>query len=325
VVPSGLQFPSIRYSQRLAEIGTVPSIGTVGDSYDNALAETVNGYYKAKLIRGPSRARPWKTVEDVELATLGWVHWHNTTRLHGYLNDRPPTEFEHTFYAPKQADQTLVKTQQPEPLQNPGRFNMRYPEVLRSRSAASSIPAAVHLRHMSPDCHLWYDLRMTIKRIRQVGAVVAAVAASGAAAPSESLASCSLDPTANKPMRYNGNTGTFIRLTGSYTQGNCSPNGLSATAYSRLERRTLLGYRQTVLGRVQNWSPWSWVPIHTSESTVYGVAPGRKFTSFAQCFSTSFTFQYRTTVTVYGSNDANETASGISLPGPSSNTTTCKV
>ena len=74
---AGSQFTSIRYGERLAEIGAVPSIGTIGDSYDNALAETVNGYYKAELIRGPARTRPWKTVEDVELATLGWVHWHN--------------------------------------------------------------------------------------------------------------------------------------------------------------------------------------------------------------------------------------------------------
>ena len=63
-------------------------------AYDNALAETVNGYYKAELIRGPARTGPWKTVEEVELATLGWVHWHNTQRLHGYLGDLPPAEFE---------------------------------------------------------------------------------------------------------------------------------------------------------------------------------------------------------------------------------------
>lgn len=109
---AGSQFTSIRYGERLAEIGAVPSIGTVGDSYDNALAETVNGYYKAELIRGPAReGRPWKTVEDVELATLSWVHWHNQTRLHGYLNDVPPTEFEETFYATKRTDQTLVGIQ----------------------------------------------------------------------------------------------------------------------------------------------------------------------------------------------------------------------
>ncbi|WP_345317559.1 IS3 family transposase, partial [Mycobacterium paraffinicum] len=95
---AGSQFTSIRYGERLAEIGAAPSIGTIGDSFDNALAETVNGYYKAELIYGPARAGPWKTVEDVELATLSWVYWHNTTRLHSYLGDVPPTEFEATFY-----------------------------------------------------------------------------------------------------------------------------------------------------------------------------------------------------------------------------------
>ncbi|MDP9335150.1 MAG: IS3 family transposase [Actinomycetota bacterium] len=94
----GTQFTSIRYGERLAELGAVPSIGTVGDSYDNALAETVNGLYKTELIRGPGQG-PWKAVADVELATLGWVHWHNTERLHGYLGDVPPVEFETTHYA----------------------------------------------------------------------------------------------------------------------------------------------------------------------------------------------------------------------------------
>jgi len=96
---AGSQFTSIRYGERLAEIGAAPSIGSVGDSYDNALAETVNGYYKAELVHGPARSGPWKRVEDLELATLGWVHWHNTQRLHGYLDDIPPVEFENTFYA----------------------------------------------------------------------------------------------------------------------------------------------------------------------------------------------------------------------------------
>jgi len=95
---AGSQFTSIRYGERLAELGAVPSIGSVGDSYDNALAETVNGLYKSELIRGPGQG-PWKTVADVELATLGWVHWHNTERLHGYLGDVPPTEFETGHYA----------------------------------------------------------------------------------------------------------------------------------------------------------------------------------------------------------------------------------
>jgi putative transposase len=106
---AGSQFTSVRYGERLAEIGAQPSIGTVGESFDNALAETVNGYYKAELIRGPARQRPWKTVEDVELATLGWVHWHNNTRLHGYLNDQPPAEYEHEFYAAHGSDQQPVE------------------------------------------------------------------------------------------------------------------------------------------------------------------------------------------------------------------------
>lgn len=106
---AGAQFTSIRYGERLAEIGAVPSIGTVGDSYDNALAETVNGYYKAELIRGPARSGPWKSVEDVELATLGWVHWHNTERLHGYLGDVPPAEFENTLYATQQGARALAE------------------------------------------------------------------------------------------------------------------------------------------------------------------------------------------------------------------------
>jgi putative transposase len=105
---AGSQFTSIRYGERLAEIGAVPSIGSVGDSYDNALAETVIGYYKTELIRGPARTGPWKTVEEVELATLAWVHWHNTQRLHGYLGDLPPAEFEETFYANRQDDKILA-------------------------------------------------------------------------------------------------------------------------------------------------------------------------------------------------------------------------
>ena len=80
-------------------------------SFDNALAETVNGYYKSELIYGPARSGPWKTVADVELATLSWVHWHNTTGLRGYLDDVLAAEFEATFYAKKRADQPTVEIQ----------------------------------------------------------------------------------------------------------------------------------------------------------------------------------------------------------------------
>jgi putative transposase len=103
---AGSQFTSVRYGERLAELGALPSIGSVGDSYDNALAESVNSLYKAELIRGPNQG-PWRTVEDVELATLGWVHWHNTERLHGSLDDIPPIEFE-AAYAARQTDQQTV-------------------------------------------------------------------------------------------------------------------------------------------------------------------------------------------------------------------------
>jgi transposase InsO family protein len=106
---AGSQFTSIRYGERLAEIGATPSIGTVGDSYDNALAETVNGYYKAELVRGPAKSGPWKTIDDLELATLGWVHWHNTQRLHGYLGDVPPLEHEEKFYAGVTSAKELVE------------------------------------------------------------------------------------------------------------------------------------------------------------------------------------------------------------------------
>ena len=108
---AGSQFTSVRYGERLAEIGAVPSIGSVGDSYDNALAETVNGLYKTELIYGPAHEDPGRPSTDVELATLGWVHWHNTERLHGYLADLPPAEFEAAFYAAQPADQTLVGIQ----------------------------------------------------------------------------------------------------------------------------------------------------------------------------------------------------------------------
>lgn len=95
---AGSQFTSIRYGERLDEIGARPSIGSIGDSYDNALAESVNALYKTELVRGPG-CGPWRTIDDLELATLSWVHWHNNERLHGYLDDVPPVEFEAAYAA----------------------------------------------------------------------------------------------------------------------------------------------------------------------------------------------------------------------------------
>jgi putative transposase len=91
----GSQYVSIRYSERLAEAGIAPSVGSKGDSYDNALAETINGLYKAELIH---HRRPWKTRESVELATLEWVSWFNHQRLMGPLGYIPPAEAEANYY-----------------------------------------------------------------------------------------------------------------------------------------------------------------------------------------------------------------------------------
>ena len=118
---AGSQFTSLRRGERLAELGAAPSVGSVGDSYDNALAETVNGLYKTEPVRGPT-AGPWRTVGDVELATLAWAHWHNHQRLHGHLGDTPPAEYEEA-YAAHRADHTLVGNQQAEPPTNPVRFS----------------------------------------------------------------------------------------------------------------------------------------------------------------------------------------------------------
>ena len=93
---AGAQYVSVAYTERLAEIGARPSIGSIGDSYDNSLAESVNGLYKTELIR---RQGPWRNVEHVELATLAWVDWFNNRRLHSELGDIPPAEFEHDYYA----------------------------------------------------------------------------------------------------------------------------------------------------------------------------------------------------------------------------------
>lgn len=91
----GSQYLSIHYSDRLAETGFEASVGSVGDSYDNALAETINGLYKAEVIH---KNGPWKNVDDVEMATLTWVEWFNNRRLYSVLDYVSPAEYEHNFY-----------------------------------------------------------------------------------------------------------------------------------------------------------------------------------------------------------------------------------
>lgn len=105
---AGSQFTSVRFTERLDEIGARPSIGTVADSYDNALAETTNGLYKTECVFGPDAPRPWDDVDELELATLSWVHWFNEHRLHSHCGDIPPAELEAAFYAAQQTDPTGV-------------------------------------------------------------------------------------------------------------------------------------------------------------------------------------------------------------------------
>jgi putative transposase len=91
----GVQYLSIRYTERLAEAGLVASVGSKGDSYDNALAESFNGLYKAEMV---FHEGPWKGVEDLEWATLTYVDWFNNRRLHGEIGMIPPAEFEESYY-----------------------------------------------------------------------------------------------------------------------------------------------------------------------------------------------------------------------------------
>lgn len=98
-----LQYVCIKYTERLAEAGIEPSVGGVGDSYDNALAETINGLYKADVIH---RRGPWRSLEAVEYATLEWVDWFNYRRLLEPTGNIPPAEAEELFYAT--AEQTSI-------------------------------------------------------------------------------------------------------------------------------------------------------------------------------------------------------------------------
>ena len=91
----GVQYTSIRYGERLGEIGAVRSVGSKGDSYDNAAAEAVNSLYKRELI---DREGPWDGVGDVTLATMEWVAWYNSERLHSACGNIPPKEFEKNYH-----------------------------------------------------------------------------------------------------------------------------------------------------------------------------------------------------------------------------------
>ena len=96
----GVQYLSIRYTERLAEAGIEPSVGSVGDSYDNAMAETIIGLYKTEMIH---QRGPWRNADHVEFETLGWVDWFNNRRLLGPIGDIPPVELEELYYQSQEA------------------------------------------------------------------------------------------------------------------------------------------------------------------------------------------------------------------------------
>ena len=96
----GTQYLSIRYTERLAENGVVSSVGSRGDSYDNAMAESIIGLYKTELVRNKG---PWKGLDDLELATLEWIDWFNHRRLFGELGRIPPAEYEENHYQQKES------------------------------------------------------------------------------------------------------------------------------------------------------------------------------------------------------------------------------
>ena len=101
----GVQYVSIRYTERLAAAGIEPSVGSVGDSYDNALAETVIGLFKTEVIR---RRGPWRHAEGVEFATLEWVDWFNNRRLLEPIGNLPPAEAEAAYYAQLEMTRTAA-------------------------------------------------------------------------------------------------------------------------------------------------------------------------------------------------------------------------
>ena len=105
---AGSQYTSIAYTERIDDVGAAPSIGTIGDSYDNAMAESVIGLFKTELHRNPAaladNGGPWKGLDDLEIATCAWVSWFNEERLHSELGDATPAEFEADYGQRSQPD-----------------------------------------------------------------------------------------------------------------------------------------------------------------------------------------------------------------------------
>jgi putative transposase len=108
----GVQYRALRYTQRLEEADAVTSVGSKGDSYDNAMAEALNSLFKAELVRNPARRRegPWRGIDDLEIAVAEWVDWYNQRRLHGELGHVPPAEYEAAYWTAHQPSQNQPST-----------------------------------------------------------------------------------------------------------------------------------------------------------------------------------------------------------------------
>lgn len=109
----GVQYRAVRYTERLADAEVVASVGSKGDSFDNAAAEAFNSTFKSELIRNRhvlAKQGSWRSIDDVEIAVAEWIEWYNTTRLHGSLNDIPPIEYENNYYAAHTAPQPVGAT-----------------------------------------------------------------------------------------------------------------------------------------------------------------------------------------------------------------------
>ena len=117
---AGSQYLSIRYTERLAEVGVEPSVGSIGDSYDNALAETIIGLYNTEFIH---RRGPWRNLEAVEYATLEWVDWFNHRRPLEPIGNVPLVELEASYYTINESVADSGLTQTRSSLEKPGRFN----------------------------------------------------------------------------------------------------------------------------------------------------------------------------------------------------------
>ena len=138
------QYLSIRYTERLAAAGIEPSVGSTGDSYDNALAECVIGLYKTEVIR---RRGPWRGLDDVELATLTWVAWYNVHRLLEPLGYVPPAEFEQAFYDRQWDAAQPAGTHVTSPPENPGRFTHYLSSCLDTDLCSPSLRDVLFAKH----------------------------------------------------------------------------------------------------------------------------------------------------------------------------------